>query len=175
MGHIDKESKFEIGCSLVLVWLIIIMGLSLLIARKCEGQGAGYVILQTIDKGIGLRVDYYPLKNRGPGSERAGIYHSLAYGSGGLYRLYGLGHHYKFTTGALIPLPDYPPFRYVLTLGASYHYLQGGKGGDLRADPKIYRPWSCEAGVSVYMRRLAFAVNTDILRWEPSIGIGIMF
>jgi len=175
MNVIKSENKLWSGCFWVVLYVLLVMLGAAICTRKCEGQGAVYGLFQPADLGIGARVDYYPLKIREPGNQRAGLYHSIAYGSGGLYRLYGLGSHVKVGAGALIPLPAYPPFRHVLSLGVNYHYLSGARREGSEVSWKIFRPWSFEAGLSVYMRRLAVAVNTDILRWEPSIGIGYVF
>ena len=175
MKRISNVRSEHTCCLGVLLYVIMLMIDAVLCIRECKGQGAVYGLFQPADLGIGARVDYYPLKIREPGDQRAGLYHSIAYGSGGLYRLYGLGSHVKVGAGALIPLPAYPPFRHVLTMGVNYHYLSGARKEGSEVSWKIFRPWSIEAGLSVYMRRLAVAVNTDILRWEPAIGIGIVF
>ena len=171
----NREDGYLGGCLGIALFFITLVILMLICTREAKGQGAAYIILQPVDQGAGIRFDYYPLKLRDPGVQRAGFYHSVSYGSGGLYNLYGLGQHFKFTTGVLIPLPYHAPFRVGSSAGVSYHYLYGGKVVYLLPDKKILRSWSFELGMNVRMKRLAVCVSTDILRWEPSVGVGIVF
>jgi len=143
--------------------------------RKGSGQGAIYLLHQPVDNGIGVRVDYYSLRGEDSDKITPGLYHSLSYGGWGLYKLYGVGHHVKLSSGVLLLLPVYGVYPCALSAGVNYHHIYGGVPADLRVNPRILKPWSYEAGVSVYMKRLAISVNTDLPRWEPCIGIGIVF
>jgi len=175
MKAINIERDFSKGCLWVMIYLIILVLLLFIVIKNCEARGAIWLLHQPVDYGIGVRADYYLPKNPDTVVQLPGFYNSVSYGSGGLYKLYGLRDHIKISSGVLIPLRPDPPLRYVLSAGVNYHSVNRGSPGYLRVNEIILRPWSFEAGLSVYMRRLAFAANTDILRWEPSIGIGIIF
>lgn len=132
----------------------------------CEGkaQGAIYVAIQPADVGVGIRGDYY--------FNDVGVYSSISYGNGGLYKQFNMKHHVKLTTGVLIPLPDYGTWKYDFTVGINYHYLKDVTIYNIPVNPEILNPLSFELGLTVKMKRLAIAVRTDILRWEPCIDIG---
>jgi hypothetical protein len=175
MKAINSERDFSKGCLWVMIYLIILVLLLFIVINKCESRGAIYLLHHPVDYGIGVRVDYYPLKNPDSVVQLPGFYNSVSYGSGGLYKLYGLRDHIKISSGVLIPLRPYPPARYAVSAGVNYHSVNRGSPGDIQVNEIILRPWSFEAGLSVYMRRLAVCFSTDILRWEPCIGIGYVF
>ena len=156
----------------IFVMVVLLMGMC---ERKCSGQGAIYLLHQPVDNGIGVRVDYYPLSGKDHGKLIPGLYHSASYGSGGLYKMYGLKDHIKLTTGILIPLEPYNSDRVDISAAFNYHQLSRGESGDYQVNERILGHWSFELGADVKFRCLAVCVSTDILRWEPCIGIGIVF
>ena len=123
-----------------------------------------YVALQPVDFGVGVRGDYY--------INGLGLYSSVSYGNWGLYRQYDIKHHTKFTTGVLLPLPDYEGNKFDITAGLNYHLLGSVMLDGSPLNPNIFNPWSFELGVTVKLKRFALGVRTDILRWEPCVDIG---
>uniref|UniRef100_A0A6H1ZST8 Outer membrane protein beta-barrel domain-containing protein n=1 Tax=viral metagenome TaxID=1070528 RepID=A0A6H1ZST8_9ZZZZ len=141
----------------------------------CNAQGSLYLLHQPVDIGFGVRVDYYPGVIYGFRHEKCGVYHSVSYGTLGLYRHRGLEHHIKFTTGVLVPIKPYKNVKYNITFGVSYHHLGKGSIQDLDINKELYNRWSYEVGLTFKMERFALCIVTDIPRWEPCIGIGFIF
>ena len=135
-----------------------------LIGMAQHHPSALYVALQPVDFGIGVRGDYY--------INGLGLYSSVSYGNWGLYRQYDIKHHVKFTTGVLLPLPDYNGASFDVTAGLNYHLLGSVMMENSYLNPKIFNPWSFELGLTVKLKRFALGVRTDILRWEPCVDIG---
>jgi len=115
------------------------------------------------------------------------FYGSISYGNWGIYKYYGLKNHFKLTAGIMIPLkPDKYGFEVKPTIGINYHLLNGPMSGimdniprryfdDRWPNSKIFNHWSFELGTTIYMKRFALGMRTDILRWEPCIDVGIRF
>jgi len=144
----------------LIVLILFLIGLSL------QGQTV-YVLFQLADLGIGLRSDYH-IRN-------LGLYNSISYGNWGIYKYYDLKNHIKLTAGILIPLKDYNGCKFNFTVGVNYHLLSSAITNDSPLDPRIFNSWSFELGLAVKINHFAICVATDILRWEPEIGIGIKF
>jgi len=151
----DDGGCFKIGA------IIIIIILALSICTRMNGQTTIYGAFQPIDYGVGIRADV----NR--------VYASVSYGNNGLYKQAFIQNHTKVTMGALIPLKDYHNNKYDISLGINYHSMVVTKKDEVWVNPKIYNPWSFELGITTKLRSIAFAVATDILRWEPCVFIGI--
>jgi hypothetical protein len=154
--------------TITFVILIILSGISCNISTAQSSKqhhNAVYLAVQPSDYGLGIRGDYY--------MKYLGLYSSLSHGNGGLYKKYDIKHHTKFTTGLLIPLMDSSLFKCDFTCGVNYHLLGSVMAPGSPLNPTIYKPWSFELGVAVKFKRIAIAVATDILRWEPCIYIGI--
>jgi len=146
---------------IVSIFIIIIIAISNINAQRAN---AIYVVLQPIDNGVGLRGDYHISK--------LGLYSSLSYGNGALYKTYDLKNHFKVSTGILIPLHDSYGTIFDITAGVNYHYLESVID-NIKVNPVIFNTWSYELGISAKYSRFTIGLRTDILRWEPSIDIGI--
>lgn len=132
-----------------------------------QNKSAIYLSFQPADFGLGVRCDYY--------IQRLGIYNSLTYGNGGLYKANQIKHHTKITIGILVPLPDYHGATFDITTGLNYHALGSIILNDSHVSPQIFNPWSFEIGLTTKWRRFSIGARTDILRWEPCIDFGIKF
>ena len=171
----DNRGFFEL---LVRFWVPCVMMILLIVclcSREAPAQSSGYVLCQPNDLGAGLRVDYYPMNNVFKGWRKPGIYHSASYGNWRLYRKYGLDHHFKLTTGILIPLRPYHSWHYDVSSGINYHRQESDSQWDPRINHKLYDTWSYELGITVKMRWFALCLATDIKRWDPCVGVGILF
>lgn len=155
--------------------VILILLIAVLCSRKANGQCATrerrttiYLSYYPADNGVGLRFDY-------PVLPVIMIYNSASYGTTGLYREYNLKNHFKLTTGVLIPLKPYNDDKCYISAGVNYHHVEKAGGTGVEVKPLILRPWSFELGVTAKLRKLAIGLRTDILRWEPSVDVGIFF
>ena len=129
---------------------------------------AVYISYQPVDFGFGLRADYHL------GS--VGLYNSLSYGDGAVYRDYNMRDHYKLTMGIRVPLNDYLNNKYGLNFGINYHRLGSYVKENITWDTKLFNPWSFELGISVYCwGKFALGIRTDILRNEPCLDLGYAF
>lgn len=144
---------------------LIVVSLSFTFS-KAQSYNAVYVSHQPVDLGIGMRGDYY--------IKRMGLYSSLSYGNWGFYKREDIKHHVKFTTGVLVPLPDYNGGIFDITAGINYH-LFGSIPIESPLNPHIFNPWSFELGLTTKLRYFAVAIRIDILRWEPCVDIGFTF
>ena len=129
---------------------------------------AVYISHQPIDFGVGLRLDYHL------GS--VGLYNSLSYGDGALYRKFDMRDHYKATMGIRIPMRDYLDNKYGINIGINYHTLGSYVKENISWDTKLFNPWSFEVGISVYCwGKFALGIRTDVLRYEPCLDLGYTF
>jgi hypothetical protein len=124
-----------------------------------------YGSFQPADFGLGVRCDYTVKGLR--------VYNSLSYGNGGVYKCNDVRNHIKATVGIMPPLPDYNGNQFNLTAGLNYHHIGSAKLEGATVDSKIFNPLSFEMGLAVRIKGFAFAVSTDILRWEPAIYLGL--
>jgi len=147
--------------------IILLVLLSSLPLFAQEKRSALYVSMQPADFGIGLRYDFYP--------GRIGIYNSITYGNLGLYKANQIKHHVKITAGILAPLPDYNGAKFDITAGINYHYLGSVIMEGSLVSSQIFNPWSFELGLTTKWKRLCIGVRTDLLRWEPTLDLGIKF
>lgn len=156
----------------LLVVLLLLIPASLSVGQRFDvhksGVDAVYMSYQPVDHGLGIKADYHIWK--------IGLYNSLTYGNKGLYKIYQLGDHTKFTAGVLVPIKDLrAEYHYCLQAGVNYHLLDGSVNDDPIVNPKIFRPWSYELGICMYVGGFALSMRTDIRRWEPGVDVGINF
>jgi hypothetical protein len=138
-----------------------------------------YAAFQPTDLGFGIRADYRVCD--------LGVYSSVSYGDGRLYRYHDIRRHTKLSTGVFVPLPDYNGDQFNFTVALNYHFVGDATINNSHLNPKIFNPWSFELGLTVYAfswmpynkqqnkEGIAIGVRTDILRWEPCIDIGYKF
>ena len=170
-----KSTNPDAGCIYLISVIIICMLILGLCSRSAPAQGAVYTSYHPVDHGIGLRADFEGDRGSKSVFKRVGTYYGASYGNWGLYRLYGLEHHIKVTAGILIPLKPYYKWHYNLSIGTNYHHLGKGYEINYQVNPKIYQSWSYEVGLSVRMKKIAVCMATDIRRWEPGVGLGLLF
>jgi len=156
-------------------FFILMLIVVCLCSHKAAAQSSIYLLHQPTDLGIGIRVDIDPLQFTKSGRKKCGLYSSLSYGNWGLYRQYGLEHHVKTTVGCLIPLKPYKSHHYSLSFGTSYHHLGKNSVRDPELNQKLYKTWGYEIGISFKTKFLALCISTDIPRWEPCVGVGMVF
>ena len=109
-------------------------------------HNALYLTYQPIDCGFGARVDYYikvPTREA-----EVGLYNSISFGNGAVYKYNGLRNHFKFTMGTLLPIADYKNSHYDVVLGINYHIVND-KNASPNLDPIIFKPWSFELGINI--------------------------
>jgi len=140
-----------------------------------QGRPSVSFILQPVDLGVGIRADFYPLRAQGTERRAPGFYFSASYGNRGLYREQGLKDHVKATAGVLIPLKPYRGWEFDISAGVNYHSLSSGSARDYRINPKIYESLSWELGHTVKIKRVMYTYTLDINRWEPCLGLGLLF
>jgi hypothetical protein len=141
-----------------------------------QGQKSSiYISLQPADLGVGIRGNYH--------FEDVGVYGSITYGNGGVYKRNYLTNHIKLTTGVMVPIFRYEPenmingYKFFATVGINYHSIGEYTNADNDyLNPKIFNPWSFELGLTSYVwKRFTIGLRTDILRWEPCVDVGWRF
>jgi hypothetical protein len=170
MGTLTQTTKKDP----FLKWLIVlIIGFmfTLSLCTQCKAQDV--IKHNTIslgflpaDKGIQLRYDY------------RFVYTSVSYGN---YKtIYGgyIKNHYKISLGIIALVKQNTGSNFVVSgfsAGLNYHNWGDVLEGDIKLNPDIYHHVSFELGAKAGWPHWSVIVNTDILRWEPSIGIGYNF
>ena len=140
-----------------------------------QGRPSVSFILQPVDLGVGIRADFYPLRAQCTGRRAPGVYFSASYGNRGLYREQGLKDHVKATAGVLIPLKPYRGWGFDISFAVNYHHLGPGTIRDYSINQKIYESLSWELGHTVKFKRLVYTYTLDTNRWEPCLGLGLLF
>jgi hypothetical protein len=138
-------------------FLLLFVCTSLLSAQS-DYKNSASIIYQPVDNSFGLRLESH------------NIYASITKGNYDYQYLVKINNHIKCSLGYFIP------FSYAkILLGLNYDFFGEAKIYNPEFDDKALKHFSFEFGSVYKYKRFFFCVATDVIKWEPSISIGINF
>jgi len=147
----------------------IIIILFLFLSSLTYGQISTYVIAQSSDFGIGLRVDYQFKEYLN------GVYGSISKGEFRLYDEYYVKDHIKYTIGGLryFDSGDGINLSFV-SLGLSYNTYGESNLPTYLIVEEAYTDFSFDIGAGIRINRFTSGLTLDPIRWDFGIYVGFI-